>query len=152
MRCLFHPRPCPAPLTCSPRSTAEERLYWEQWLLDVSALPPPPPEYEEGNVFAASSLRAQRRQRVQVGAEGAGRGFGLARIRGDVQACLGFKRALAKGAAERPAAPPLLPARMPPQAALQECLTLIVEKGEPYRIKIKCHALQPAQPPAWLQL
>ncbi len=48
------------------RSTAEERLYWEQWLVDVTALPPPPADFEERNAFASSSLRAQRRQRVQV--------------------------------------------------------------------------------------
>lgn len=50
-------------------STSEERLYWEQWLIDVQVLGPSPPDFEEQQAFAASSLRAQRRQRVQAALE-----------------------------------------------------------------------------------
>lgn len=52
-------------------STAEERLYWEQWLIDVSVAPQPQaPEPEEGSdAAAASALRARRRQRVQAALE-----------------------------------------------------------------------------------
>lgn len=50
-------------------STAEERLYWEQWVLEVAVAEPPPAEFEEQQAFAASSLRAQRRQRLQAAIE-----------------------------------------------------------------------------------
>ena len=65
--------------SCPPsRSTHEERLYWEQWLLDISILggggPPGASSaaaaaFEEQDSLAADSLRAQRRQRVQAAVE-----------------------------------------------------------------------------------
>lgn len=50
-------------------STSEERFYWEQWLVDIQVLGPAPAEFEEQQAFAASSLRAQRRQRAQTAIE-----------------------------------------------------------------------------------
>ena len=62
------PSPLPPP-TALQRSTAEERLYWEQWLVDVAVAPAPPAEFEERDAAAASALSAQRRQRVQAAIE-----------------------------------------------------------------------------------
>ncbi|KAI3426852.1 hypothetical protein D9Q98_006798 [Chlorella vulgaris] len=50
-------------------STSEERLYWEQWVVEVAVVEPPPAEFEEQQAFAASALRSQRRQRVQAAIE-----------------------------------------------------------------------------------
>ena len=56
-------------------STQEERLSWEQWLLDISILGGPAgassaaAAFEEQDALAAGSLRAQRRQRVQAAIE-----------------------------------------------------------------------------------
>ncbi|KAL4419641.1 hypothetical protein ABPG77_008582 [Micractinium sp. CCAP 211/92] len=50
-------------------STAEERFYWEQWLIDIQVLGPAPAEFEEQQTIAATSLRAQRRQRAQAAIE-----------------------------------------------------------------------------------
>jgi hypothetical protein len=55
------------PLAC--RSTAEERLHWEQWAVEVSVAEPPPAEFEEQQAFAAGSLRAARRARLQAAIE-----------------------------------------------------------------------------------
>ena len=68
--CLAPSPPCPRPSSPSPPhpchlSTAEERLYWEQWVLEVAVAEPPPAEFEEQQ----SSLRAQRRQRLQAAIE-----------------------------------------------------------------------------------
>ena len=77
--CLTCPHTC-AYLPCPPCptficSTQEERLYWEQWLLDISILGGPAgassaaAAFEEQDALAAGSLRAQRRQRVQAAIE-----------------------------------------------------------------------------------
>ncbi|PSC69772.1 Meiotically up-regulated 66 [Micractinium conductrix] len=50
-------------------STAEERVYWEQWLIDVQPLALPAPEFEEREALAAAQLRTQRRARVQAAIE-----------------------------------------------------------------------------------
>lgn len=55
-----------SPAACS---TAEERFYWEQWLIDIQVLGPAPAEFEEQQAIAATSLRAQRRQRAQAAIE-----------------------------------------------------------------------------------
>lgn len=154
------------PLLCS---TAEERLYWEQWLVDVTVLPPPPADFEERNAFAASSLRAQRRQRVQVcrrlvaelraaGTHLLPAACGGRQCRPHVRAGLGRRLLCIQSAGRcwaalcrhthvgQPLMSPLLsvPAAarclgstqclgsVPSlQAALEECLTQIVEKGAP---------------------
>ena len=135
-------------------STAEERLYWEQWLVDVTVLPPPPADFEERNAFAASSLRAQRRQRVQVcrplvaelraaGKQMPPAACGGGQYRPHVRVGLG-RRLLCMQTAGRcwallgrdtQLSVPSL------QAALEECLTQIVEKGAPLLSAYVCLCL-----------